>query len=170
MKRSNKKGFTIVELVVVIAVIAVLAAVMIPTFSGVIGKANDAAFKSELKAAYTQYASEKAAKEEEPAHTVYIKYEGKYYKVMNGDTETAATAKKTNGTLTSLDHTEPVTHQCRIDYVNGTVIEKFVASACETADADTDCKCNGCGKVYEEYHVNVDSDPTKCDVCKAVLS
>ena len=36
----NNKGFTIVELVIVIAVIAVLAAVMIPTFSGIIEKAN----------------------------------------------------------------------------------------------------------------------------------
>ena len=40
MKKLNKKGFTIVELVIVIAVIAILAAVLIPTFSGVIAKAN----------------------------------------------------------------------------------------------------------------------------------
>ena len=40
MKRNNKKGFTIVELVIVIAVIAILAAVLIPTFSGIIRKAN----------------------------------------------------------------------------------------------------------------------------------
>lgn len=39
MKR-NKKGFTIVELVIVIAVIAILAAVLIPTFAGLIKKAN----------------------------------------------------------------------------------------------------------------------------------
>ena len=40
MKRSTKKGFTIVELVIVIAVIAILAAVLIPTFSSLIRKAN----------------------------------------------------------------------------------------------------------------------------------
>ena len=40
MKRQNKKGFTIVELVIVIAVIAILAAVLIPTFSSVIKKAK----------------------------------------------------------------------------------------------------------------------------------
>ena len=40
MKRNNKKGFTIVELVIVIAVIAILAAVLIPTFSSVIKKAK----------------------------------------------------------------------------------------------------------------------------------
>ena len=40
IKRNNKKGFTIVELVIVIAVIAILAAVLIPTFAGIIRKAN----------------------------------------------------------------------------------------------------------------------------------
>ncbi|MBQ4049842.1 MAG: type II secretion system protein [Clostridia bacterium] len=40
MKKNNKKGFTIVELVVVIAVIGILAAVLIPTFSNIIEKAN----------------------------------------------------------------------------------------------------------------------------------
>ena len=37
---KNKRGFTIVELVIVIAVVAVLAAVMIPTFSSIIRNAN----------------------------------------------------------------------------------------------------------------------------------
>ena len=40
MRNTNKKGFTIVELVIVIAVIAILAAVLIPTFSSIIKKAN----------------------------------------------------------------------------------------------------------------------------------
>lgn len=40
MKKNNKKGFTIVELVIVIAVIAILAGVLIPTFSTVIKKAR----------------------------------------------------------------------------------------------------------------------------------
>ena len=43
IKRNNKKGFTIVELVIVIAVIAILAAVLIPTFAGIINKANQSA-------------------------------------------------------------------------------------------------------------------------------
>ena len=40
MRNTNKKGFTIVELVIVVAVIAILAAVLIPTFSSLIKKAN----------------------------------------------------------------------------------------------------------------------------------
>lgn len=40
MKKSNSKAFTIVELVIVIAIIAILAAVLIPTFAAIIKKAN----------------------------------------------------------------------------------------------------------------------------------
>ena len=40
MKKINKKGFTIVELVIVIAVIAILAAVLIPTFSSLVKTAQ----------------------------------------------------------------------------------------------------------------------------------
>jgi len=40
MTQRKKRGFTIVELVVVIAVVAILAAVLIPTFANVINKAN----------------------------------------------------------------------------------------------------------------------------------
>ena len=43
MKKANKRGFTIVELVIVVAVIAILAAVLIPTFSGIIAKAQQSA-------------------------------------------------------------------------------------------------------------------------------
>ncbi len=47
MKAQNKRGFTIVELVVVIAIVAVLAAVLIPTFSTLIKKANESAYLQE---------------------------------------------------------------------------------------------------------------------------
>ena len=40
--RKNKKGFTIVELIIVIAVIGVLTAVMVPTIVHLVDKANKA--------------------------------------------------------------------------------------------------------------------------------
>ena len=55
MRKMNKKGFTIVELVIVIAVIAILSAVLIPTFSGVVANAEKTAAVSDAKAAYQQY-------------------------------------------------------------------------------------------------------------------
>lgn len=50
-KVCSKKGFTLVELVIVIAVIAILAGVMIATFSNVVGDANASADLQEIKAA-----------------------------------------------------------------------------------------------------------------------
>ena len=52
MKRNNKKGFTIVELVIVIAVIAILSAVLIPTFGTVIADANAVAAKQDARNGY----------------------------------------------------------------------------------------------------------------------
>ena len=46
MKKRNKKAFTIVELVIVVAVIGVLAAVLIPTFVNLTQKANKASDSS----------------------------------------------------------------------------------------------------------------------------
>ena len=48
-KLNHKKAFTVVELVIVIAIIAVLAAVLIPTFAGLIHSANVSSDKSLVK-------------------------------------------------------------------------------------------------------------------------
>lgn len=40
--KTNNKGFSLVELIVVIAIMAILVAVAIPTFAGFINKANKA--------------------------------------------------------------------------------------------------------------------------------
>ena len=56
IKRSSdkvKRGFTLLELIVVIVVMGVLAAVAIPTFSGVISRSNDAAAEDTLQSVIT---------------------------------------------------------------------------------------------------------------------
>lgn len=62
MKKLNKKGFTIVELVIVIAVIAILAGVLIPTFATVVEKANESAAMQQAKNAYENYLANYADK------------------------------------------------------------------------------------------------------------
>ena len=57
--KKNKKGFTIIELVIVIAVIAILAAVLIPTFTTVIGKSHQSNAVSRAKSAYTEIIASK---------------------------------------------------------------------------------------------------------------
>lgn len=60
MKKTLKKGFTLVELVIVIAVIAILSAVLIPTFGNVISNAKKSAAQSEASNAISQYVTNQA--------------------------------------------------------------------------------------------------------------
>jgi type IV pilus assembly protein PilA len=52
--KKNDKGFTIVELLIVIVVIGILALLVITTYSGIQSKARDAKRQSDLKSLQTQ--------------------------------------------------------------------------------------------------------------------
>lgn len=73
LKNMKKKGFTIVELVIVIAVIAILAAVLIPTFSNIIHKANTSADIHIVKNLNTILASEAATEGKNSTMTEALK-------------------------------------------------------------------------------------------------
>lgn len=101
MKKLLNKGFTIVELVIVIAVIGILAAVLIPTFSNVIESAKETADLQEAQStlkAYTAYMTSKGSpltdgavfKIEETGRT-YVFYKGELHKFEGKDTKLTKT-------------------------------------------------------------------------------
>ncbi len=53
-KKLNKKGFTLAELLVVVAIIGVLVAISIPIFTAQLEKARDAVTASNVRAAYAE--------------------------------------------------------------------------------------------------------------------
>jgi type IV pilus assembly protein PilA len=53
MKKLNKKGFTLIELIVVIGILAVLAVILIPSIINYVGQAEDAAGLANARSAYS---------------------------------------------------------------------------------------------------------------------
>jgi type IV pilus assembly protein PilA len=52
LKAKDKKGFTLVEVIVVLVILAILMAIAIPSLTGYINKANDQALKAEGRSMY----------------------------------------------------------------------------------------------------------------------
>lgn len=83
MNNTNRRGFTIVELVIVIAVIAILAAALIPTFGNVIENAQNSAAMQEALGAYTEFIIDYADEGVIPEYLFYKK-ENKVVVIKNG--------------------------------------------------------------------------------------
>lgn len=56
-KKMNKKGFTLAELLIVVAIIAVLVAISIPIFTSQLEKSREAVDAANIRAAYAEVAS-----------------------------------------------------------------------------------------------------------------
>ncbi len=54
MKKMNKKGFTMAELLIVVAIIAVLVAIAIPIFTAQLEKSREATDAANIRAAYAE--------------------------------------------------------------------------------------------------------------------
>jgi prepilin-type N-terminal cleavage/methylation domain-containing protein len=56
-KRKNQKGFTLIELIVVIAILGILAAIAIPRLAGFTDRANSSAVVAEARTILTAYST-----------------------------------------------------------------------------------------------------------------
>ena len=54
MKKNNNKGFTLAELLIVVAIIAVLVAIAIPVFTTQLERSRDAVTVANIRSAYAQ--------------------------------------------------------------------------------------------------------------------
>ena len=158
MKKMNRKGFTIVELVIVIAVIAILAGVLIPTFSGLVGKAQDSAVIQEARNKYTEYVGANDYSKGEPAQNIVIEVDEQYVivkdaklvdKVYDNKDVAKNDAKYTNGTAAAFLCDEHVNN------VPGNEAE-------ETAE---NTKCEDCGACLKHFDSDKTDDKHNCANC-----
>lgn len=52
--KNNKKGFTLMEMLIVVAIIAILVAIAIPTFTSALEKAKEATDEANIRAWYAE--------------------------------------------------------------------------------------------------------------------
>lgn len=74
MKKNNRKGFTLAELLIVVAIIAVLVAIAIPVFTTQLEKSRESVDLSNVRAAYAEVMSEALTGDTTPATSTGITY------------------------------------------------------------------------------------------------
>lgn len=132
-KFTNKKGFTIVELVIVIAVIAILAAVLIPTFSSVIEKANLSSAQQKARNALTVVIAETTTAEATVTNADYgFLVDEKYWftcKVEGGNASELSPGKKQTTADTGYTKNDTLSNNADIDKLGVDVYAKAATPA-----------------------------------------
>ena len=123
-KKNTRKGFTIVELVIVIAVIAILATVLVPTFGGIVEKANASKNLQAARNELTEYMIDNAASGNDD---LIIKVANDvYYVVKSGELQ--QTSYKTYAlALAAFADYEVTENQTEVTYTASTTTEAATA-------------------------------------------
>ena len=98
--RKNKKGFTLVELIVVIAILAILALILVPAITGYIEEANKSKNQANARALYSQAVLEASTWDSEDTIS-----EGGIAKLLDADGGTVTVTLDENKVVTSVTYT-----------------------------------------------------------------
>ena len=107
-KKSNKKGFTLVEIIVVLVILAILAAIAVPSVIGYVDEAKESRYIQEARSIYTVIQTEDAKCQ--ALNNGYL-YEGQaadvtvsdsIYTVSGSELKASATLKSQIESITTL--------------------------------------------------------------------
>ena len=91
-KLTNKKGFTLMEMLIVVAIIAILVAIAIPTFSGALKKANAATDLANIRSGYASAQITAMTENSDTERTLYLQKDGTV--AASGDNDYVCKANK----------------------------------------------------------------------------
>ena len=102
-EKQNKKGFTLVEIIVVLVILAILAAIAIPAVLGYVEDARQAQYIAEARSIYLVVQTEEAKMQAEDNigeyddndNSVYNAYTSLYAKLYDHDGKQGTVSKKT---------------------------------------------------------------------------
>jgi prepilin-type N-terminal cleavage/methylation domain-containing protein len=111
--KRGQKGFTLIELMIVVAIIGILAAIAIPQFASYRKKSYNTQAKAELKSMYTAcqaYMADKATKQCSNTDSGFTPSNAVNITVTSTDTDWTATANHSAGNQTySIDNAGRIT-------------------------------------------------------------
>lgn len=123
--RKNEKGFTLAELLIVVAIIGVLVAISIPIFTSQLEKAREATDMANIRSAYAEVSAD-ALTDSKKDHTATV---------------TLVQTDKTKWT-TDNETTIAGVKLSEITITSGSVVVKYTASTGKVTIADKDTSSN----------------------------
>lgn len=130
MNRWSRKGFTVVELVIVVIVVAILTAIVVVAYRGITGSAQEASMKSDLQANAAKVTRHKVKNGSYPissegtgfvaSNGVTLAYDG------GGEAFCISLQDESRGKIFSIDESEKITSAgCAIRWKSGKVAVNY---------------------------------------------
>lgn len=172
---AKKQAFTIVELIIVLAVVGILAAILIPSFTSIIGKANAKSALSDAKSTLTLFTAENLSVTDgriADSIVIFVKKAKRYYLFgckMNGN-DAGVLMQSAGNPYNTDDLAELINeYNCPNESIIGTEEESSYAMYLKAASTDSYEKSKLTFEEINQRFINLtDKLADRCDFPKAV--
>lgn len=158
MHKNNKKGFTLAELLIVVAIIAVLVAIAIPVFTSQLEKSREATDISNIRSYYAEITTSLL--------TGDLKNQNDTITVGNNKTAKLTTAIPTEANKTFTVELSDVTFQQTVadwqtaafDIAGAKLVKNAAGTATDTTNSQINAWASGNNKITYTFKLATDGD------------